>query len=74
LKIVSAVFPASQLLTGWFTTIPDAVAAVQNDRLVNVCDGTSQNQWSNTPNPRARPLSTGICSGVNPVITCEYSS
>jgi hypothetical protein len=74
LKIVSAVFPVSQLLTGWFTTIPDAVAAVQNDRLVNVWDGTSQNQWSNTPNPRARPLSTGICSGVNPVMTCEYSS
>ena len=61
-------------MTGSLTTNPDAVAAVQNDRLVNVCDGTSQNQWSNTPNPRASPLSTGICSGVNPVITCEYSS
>jgi hypothetical protein len=34
---------------------PDDVAAVQNERFMNVCDGTSQNQWSNTPKSRARP-------------------
>ena len=56
------------------TRSPDDVAAVQNDRLGNVWDGTSQNQWSNTPNPRASPLSTGTCSGVNPVMICAYSS
>ncbi len=53
-----------KLLIGRFTTNPDAVAAVQNDRLVIVCDGTSQNQWSKTPKPRARPLITGTWSGV----------
>jgi len=31
-------------MTGEFTTNPETVAAVQNDRLVNVCDRTSQNQ------------------------------
>jgi hypothetical protein len=41
LKIVSAALPPSQFFAGWFTTRPEAVAAVQNDRLVNVCDGTS---------------------------------
>lgn len=40
------------------------VAAVQNERFMNVWEGTSQNQWSNTPNSRAMPLSTGTCSGV----------
>ena len=25
----------------------------QNDRFMNVCEGTSQNQWSNTPKPLA---------------------
>ena len=59
---------------GGFHTKPDDVAAVQNDRLGNVWDGTSQNQWSNTPNPRASPFSTGTCSGVNPVMICAYSS
>ena len=47
-----------------FTTKPDAVPAWKKDRLVNVWDGTSQNQWSNVANPLARPDSTGICSGV----------
>ena len=60
--------------TGLFTTNPDDVAAVQNDRFLNVWEGTSQNQWSNTPNERASPFSTGTCSGVNPVMICEYSS
>ena len=44
LKIVSVVFFATKFLTGAFTANPDDVAAVQNDRLGNVCDGTSQNQ------------------------------
>ena len=43
---------------------PDDVPAVQNDRFMNVCDGTSQNQWSNTPKARANPFNTGTCSGV----------
>jgi len=50
-KIVSASLPVNHLLTGLFTTSPDDVAAVQNDRFMNVCDGTSENQWSNTPEP-----------------------
>ena len=50
--------------TGLLTTKPDEVAAVQNDRFMNVCEGTSQNQWSKTPKPLAIPLSTGTCSGV----------
>jgi hypothetical protein len=29
------------LVIGLFTTNPDEVAAVQNDRFMNVCDGTS---------------------------------
>jgi hypothetical protein len=34
---------------------PDEVAAVQNERFMNVCDGTSENQWSKTPkSPVAR--------------------
>ena len=37
---------------------------------MKVCEGTSQNQWSNTPKARASPLSTGTCSGVNPVMIC----
>ena len=36
---------------------------VQNDLFGNVCDGTSRNQWSNTPNPRAKSLGTGPGSG-----------
>ena len=67
-------FCCTKFLTGAFTENPEDVAAVQNDRLGSVCDGTSQNQWSNTPNPRASPLSTGTCSGVNPVMICAYSS
>ena len=74
LKIVSASFLISHLVAGLFTVIPDEVAAVQKDRFMNVWDGTSQNQWSKTPKPRARPLSTGTCSGVNPVMIYEYSS
>ena len=49
---------------GLFTTRPDEVPAVQNDRFMKVWDGTSQNQWSKTPKSRAIPLSTGSCSGV----------
>src|SRR6478752_1463891 len=41
---VSASFSVSHLPAGPFTTNPDDVAAVQNDRFMNVCDGTSQNQ------------------------------
>lgn len=41
---------------------------------MKVCDGTSLNQWSNTPKFRAIPLSIGNCSGVNPVIMWAYSS
>jgi hypothetical protein len=62
------------LLIGLFTTKPDEVAAVQNDRFMNVWDGTSQNQWSKTPKSRAMPLSTGSCSGVQPVMMWAYSS
>ena len=64
----------SHLVIGLFTTNPDEVAAVQNDRFMNVCDGTSLNQWSNTPKSRAMPLSTGSCSGVQPVMMWAYSS
>ena len=73
-KIVSASLPVNHFLAGKFTVNPDEVAAVQNDRFMNVWDGTSQNQWSNTPKARANPFSTGTCSGVNPVMICEYSS
>ena len=66
-KIVSAVLSWTQCPIGVFVVPPVGsgvhVAAVQNDRFMNVCDGTSQNQWSNTPNSRASPLSTGTCSG-----------
>jgi hypothetical protein len=62
------------LLIGLFTTKPDEVAAVQNDRFMNVWDGTSQNQWSKTPKSRAMPFSTGSCSGVQPVMMWAYSS
>src|SRR5262245_5540093 len=72
-KRVSASF-SNHFLAGKFTTSPDEVPAVQKDRFMNVCDGTSQNQWSNTPNARANPFSTGTCSGVNPVMICAYSS
>ncbi len=74
LKIVSASFCVSHFVAGLFTTNPDDVAAVQNDRFMKVWDGTSQNQWSNTPKARAKPFSTGTCSGENPVMICEYSS
>ena len=63
-----------KFVTGRFTTKPDDVAAVQNERLGNVCDGTSLNQWSKTPNPRASALMTGTCSGVYPVMIWLYSS
>jgi hypothetical protein len=43
---------------------PDDVPAVQNERFISVCEGTSQNQWSKTPKPFAIVLSTGTCSGV----------
>src|SRR6478735_1875447 len=73
-KFVSVAFLVNHFLTGLFTTRPDEVAAVQNDLFMNVCDGTSQNQWSNTPNSRAIPFSTGTCSGVYPVMMSAYSS
>ena len=38
--------------------------AVQNERFMNVCEGTSLNQWSNRPKALAIPFSTGTCSGV----------
>ena len=63
-KIVSAVLWRMKLVTGRFTTKPEDVAAVQNDRLASVWDGTSLNQWSNTPKPRASALRPGTCSGV----------
>ena len=50
-----SVFAVNHFFTGLLTTKPDDVAAVQNDRFMNVCDGTSQNQWSNTPKSRAIP-------------------
>src|SRR6476469_70145 len=73
-KSVSLSFSVNHFFTGMFTTSPDDVAAVQNDRFMNVCEGTSQNQWSKTPNSRAIPLSTGSCSGVYPVMIWAYSS
>ena len=73
-KIVSASFFSSHFLAGEFTTKPDDVAAVQNERFMNVWDGTSQNQWSNTPKSRAIADSTGTCSGVYPVMMWAYSS
>ena len=62
--MVSAVWWRMKLVTGRFTTKPEDVADVQNDRLGSVCDGTSLNQWSNTPKPRASALMTGTWSGV----------
>jgi hypothetical protein len=46
------------------TTYPDEVAAWKNDRFGNVCDGTSQNQWSKVAKPRASAEVTGTCSGA----------
>jgi hypothetical protein len=43
-KRVSAAFLVSHFATGLFTTSPEDEAAVQNERFMNVCDGTSQNQ------------------------------
>ena len=63
-----------KLVTGRFTTKPEEVAASQNERLANVCDGTSLNQWSKTPKPRANVLMTGTCSGVYPDMIWPYSS
>ena len=57
-------FLVIHFVDGLFTTSPEDVAAVQNERFMKVWDGTSENQWSNTPKSRARPLSTGSCSGV----------
>ena len=61
---VSAVFFSVHFIAGLLTTKPDEVPAVQNERFMNVCEGTSQNQWSKTPKPLATSLSTGTCSGV----------
>ena len=46
------------------TTNPDEVAAWKKDRFGNVCDGTSQNQWSKVAKPRASTEVTGTCDGV----------
>jgi hypothetical protein len=46
------------------TTKPDEEAAWKKERLVKVCEGTSQNQWSNVANPRASADMTGSCWGV----------
>ena len=51
--MVSARLWCMKFVVGRFTTNPDAVAAVQNERLVQVWEGTSLNQWSKTPKPRA---------------------
>jgi hypothetical protein len=40
-EIVSASFFVNHFRIGLFTTSPDEVAAVQNDRFMNVCDGTT---------------------------------
>ncbi|MEI2784815.1 MAG: hypothetical protein V9E82_03795 [Candidatus Nanopelagicales bacterium] len=65
---VSAVLSLIQWVTGVLAVPPVGsgvhVPAVQNERFMNVWDGTSQNQWSKTPNSRAKPLRTGTCSGV----------
>ena len=53
------------MVIGLFTTNPDEVAAVQNDRFMKFCDGTSQNQWSKTP--KLAPGLPGLCLR-NPVI------
>src|SRR5579862_3641285 len=74
-KIVSAVLWTGNDSTGdMLTTNPDDVAAWKNDRLGNVCDGTSQNQRSKVPKPRASPEMTGICSGEYPVMIGAYSA
>jgi hypothetical protein len=57
-------FSVVHFFAGMFVTNPDEVPAVQNERFMNVCEGTSLNQWSNTPKALAIPLSTGTCSGV----------
>ena len=57
-------FSFVHFIAGQFVTKPDEVPAVQNERFMNVCEGTSQNQWSKTPKPLATPLSTGTCSGL----------
>jgi hypothetical protein len=38
-KIVSASFFVNHFFVGLFTTRPDEVAAVQNERFMKVCDG-----------------------------------
>ena len=46
------------------TTNPDEEAAWKNDLLGNVCDGTSQNQWSKVAKARASVEVTGTCIGA----------
>jgi hypothetical protein len=58
------VFSRVHLSPGTLVTKPDEAPDVQNERFMNVCDGTSENQWSKTPNALAIPLSTGTYSGV----------
>src|ERR1700756_659459 len=64
LKIVSALLWSTKFVSGRLTTKPDDVAAVQNDRLGKVWEGTSLNQWSKTAKFRASVLITGTCSGA----------
>jgi hypothetical protein len=63
-KSVSAVLFSIHFVAGLFITSPEDVAAVQNDRFMKVWEGTSENQWWNTPKSRAMRLSTGSCSGM----------
>ncbi len=67
-------FSVNHFFAGLLATKPDEEAAVQNERFMNVCDGTSENQWSNTPKSRAIADNTGTWSGVYPVMMCAYSS
>jgi len=63
--MVSAVLCSGNASAGsMLTTNPDEVAACRNDRLGNVCDGTSQNQWSKVAKPRASAEVTGTCKGA----------
>ncbi len=74
-KIVSAVLWTGNESAGErLSTNPEEVPAWKNDRLANVCDGTSQNQWSKVAKPRASAEVTGTCAGVYPVMICAYSS
>src|SRR5690606_11994835 len=64
--LIHLLYPPPCLLV----TKPCDVDAWKNDRLQNVCDGTAQNQLSNTANSRASVDRVGSISGANePMIT-----